>query len=255
METDSFIRDICSALNDPEGKRLYVKALRQLGVVLRDLNFTVPRIKSDSGVIGQALQLDMPYCCYDVIKAGRWVKVGNNDFVYPLGKRKGYEDIPEAAISSHHGGVGCSEIPETVEAENFIPYYNFQGYGVANFGYIGHYYGEYYAFRQSRFYSYFVYNENLNRIEIVDNGFIKPGHVVVYSYLSAEDDYLIPIEMEMVVRYRVMELMAEGENPRKASYYFNQYRRHLRQYNDRKDTYSYQDYLDALTSEYSTVAR
>ena len=108
--------------------------------------------------------------------------------------------------------------------------------------------------KDTRFFGFFNFNYVDNRIEF-SNATVGDWFVVVYE--SASDECkAIPVHTIPVIRARVLQRYYEAENPNMAGYYRNEFRSEI-QMLKRFDTenFSYQDHLDAITSEYTNAPR
>ncbi len=110
VKIDSFIRDLCSELGDPDGSIMYVPLLRLSNRVIVDLNLNIiPVIKSIPVVVDDNLNADLPPSCVNPLKAVKRVSVGGFDnLCYPLGKRE--NDC--VLIDRAKNFLDCNPLPE-----------------------------------------------------------------------------------------------------------------------------------------------
>lgn len=244
--------DICSRLDDPEGK-LYLKLLRILLSEMRTFNnFLVPNFKGIKVAVESNFSAAMPDDCIKPVQAGKYVRVGNQDYLYPLGNRndlqfRAFEMTPPKKFA-------CAQTPETYESQTYWDY-EWQG-GYNRFWYLGSYYGEIYGYKQTRFFGWWTWDEAEKRILFDVDGCLAEGDFVVVRYKASntqveEFDAVI----EEPLRNKILAEYYRTSNPGISAQHFDMFRRSYRMYKHDKLNASQEDILDAITSGYSSAVR
>ncbi len=252
IKTDDFIMDICASLDDPEGKQ-YLKVLR---IALREMRnfktFLVSNIKGIKVVVESNFSAPMPEDCIYPIQMGKYVRMNNQDFIYPLGNRKDlqfrtFEMTPPKKFS-------CPQNPEDYES---MQYWDYEWYGAQNrFWYLGSYYGEEYGYKQTRFFGWWTWNEDDHRIEFDVDGCLSEGDFVAVRYRAHNSEVQeFDSFIEEPLRNKILAEYFRPSNPTTSAQYFDMFRRSYRMYKHQKVQAGHEEILDAITSGYSSAVR
>jgi len=116
------------------------------------------------------------------------------------------------------------------------------------------FYREKYGLRETRFFGFYGYRASENRLEFSG---VSQGEVVIVVYESKSEAYsMVSAAAAPVIRARVLQQFYEAVDPGKAQYYFRELRRARATFKRYKMSgYSYEDYLDWVTSSYSNEPR
>lgn len=256
---DRFVRDLASSLGDPEAKKTYVPLLRLTVSAMDELHLNIiPVVESKMITVGDNLTAPLREDAVRVLQVMKYVKVGNRDCVYPLGQLDSFSFRPDEMIVRPSNYWACDQSPSSSDGCNLTHKFFISG-APSDYWYLGHYYGEYYGYKETRFFGFWAYDDTYKRVVVQNGGCVSEGDtlIVQYEILPCEDEFkLIPREARQMLRYFVLSQHWENTNPSKANYLFTQFKRFLRTYKQsRFRKYSYQDWLDAITSAYSSTAR
>lgn len=243
---DDFVRDLTARVNDPTGNFTYVKLLRLTLSNLRELNlFVVPNIQTIKGVVESNKTVPLPDDTIMPVSAFIVKKCENDDILFRLGKRpRVYQESYEFA--------SC---PSNVQTQDCVKIntINFYGQELREFYLYNEFYGENYGRRQTRFWGWFSFDKENCRIEVLGP---KVGDFIIVICEVANDDCkMIPTDVAPMLAYKVLQQHYESTNPGQARYMERQFKIHMNEFKRHRDAYSYEDYLDAITSEYANNVR
>lgn len=244
---DSFVRNLISRVNDPTGNFTYIKLLRLTLSNLGELNlFVVPSYQTIRGAVEDTLTIPLPEDTIRPTAAFIVKKCNGKDVLFRLGKRdRVYEDTFQFA--------NC---PSNVQIDDCstISVFNFYGQELREFYLYNEFYGENYGRRSTRFWGFYSFDAVNNRIELIGP---KVGDwILVVSEVANDSCKLIPKDLAPALAYKVLQQHYEGSDVRKSLYMERQFKIHLSEFKrHRQDSYSYEDYLDAITSEYANNVR
>lgn len=258
MTIDEFVRDACALADDPEAKRGYVKMMRSAVRAMRDIGLHIKTpVKSKKLVVKDNLTVVMPQGCTDVIQAGKLVIYSTADqFVYPLGKQDLSGVRPYELIVKPNAPKGCPESPDVENVERNT-YFNYEGLG--RYWYMNSWYGEQYGYQETRFFGFFDYEQDTNTVVFSYNGCVQPGDEVVIKYTMAMNDddlVIVPDDLNPVLLQRTYYYFYMNSKPQLSRVHMNDFQRELRMYKrNLSKGYTYDDWLDWITSGYSNAAR
>lgn len=246
QKLDEFVRDLCSRVNDPTGNFTYVKLLRLTLAQFTELNlFVIPSVRTIQGTVDSSLMLEMPDDNSYPISAFIYRTYQNSPVLFRLGK----------IDRTHYISYEFASCPDEVDTEIQTPIdlYNYNEFGIYNARLYSEFYGEQYGRRTTRFYGYFSFDKENNRIEFVG---LPEGEIVMVVYNSTSDDCrMIPSTVKPMLSYRVLQQFYETSSPGIARSMERQFKIHLAEFKRLADNYSYDDYLDSITSEYASYPR
>lgn len=244
---NEFVRDLTSRVNDPTGDFTFVKLLRLTVSNLSELNlFVVPSLMTIKGAVEDTLTVPLPEDTIQPVAAFIYQTCAGNEFLFRLGKR-------ERVYSPSYEFASCPDALDT-EACTAINTFNFYGEPFREFYLYTNFYGERYGKRNTRFYGWFSYDVVNQRLEVL--GPTTGQILLVVCETANEDCKLIPTDVAPMLGYKVLQQYYESTNVGQAMYMERQFKIALNEFKRRRsDNYSYNDYLDAVTSEYSSNVR
>ena len=233
MKLDRFVRDTLSSMGDEDGQ-LYVRFLRVTLSVLDEMGlFVMPNFKDIKLAVEGNYSIPMPGDTIDVLTVGK-----------PL--ENGYLQYLEKKQQLRKGETPCDEV-EVITYQNPA---NTDDFGWWNY--------EQYGRKDNRFYGKFRFDSEYARVLIESEGrSIEVGDKLLIVYKSSDNNYkTIPKDLVPVVRYRALQMFYETTDVGKASYMSRELKRMIAMFKrNRKDNYSYEDYVNAVTSQFSSAPR
>lgn len=242
-----FIYDLAAEANDPGGQYTLTKMLRLVTSSMQELNlWVIPNYLSVREATDSNNNLDMPEDTIIPLRAWRVIKCkqSGNDILLNLGQIKKSIKYPD--------NLYCGETPEaTIASCAQTSILNFTNRPDSLFWVYNPNYLESYGARTSRFFGWWEYSEVDNRMEF--SGF-DAGEVVIVTYqTTVEDHKVIPIDAIPMLRHMVLSRHYAPSNGSLSQYHWAQFRiRHKMFKKNRLDTWSNEDWADAITSEYAS---
>ena len=237
-----FVTDLTSEVNDPGGHYSFLKLLRLTTSVMQELNlWVIPNLYTQRFVIQDNGTVDMPEDCIQPVIGFVVKKCGTEEFLFPLGK----------VDDRFARNITCSEFPEepSVTDCNQVSLVNYYGRDQACWAWGA--YSERYGKRESRFFGLYSFDSVENRVHFRNGP--APGYTVVLTFKSSNDDYKrLPVDAAPMVRHRVLQRYYIPTDKGAASMHRNEFRVSLKMFKKgRLSGYSLNDYIDAMTSEFT----
>lgn len=247
---DQFVRDTCSLANDPEAKFLYVKFLRLSIAVMKELNlFIIPNMVTIDCPVGINGTIPMPSDTIEPKFVALIHQCNNKTYLLPFGhrERRRATKLTFASCPTEDSNPP-SNCPD-------LTLYNYTGELLHPFYVWNPFYLENYGKRTTRFYGFWDFIAEENRIELMGN--TTEGNRFIITYKSMNDDMkLIPEDVVPAAQERVLQKHWAGTDPGKALYYERQFKINLRMFkHNRLNNYSAEDWLDMITGQYSNAVR
>lgn len=234
------VTDLASEVNDPGGHYTFLKLLRLVVSVVQELNlWVIPNLYTQRFLIQDNGAVDMPEDCIQPILAFAVGKCGAEEVLFPLGKAddrfpRNITELPEVPAISQ-----CSQA-------TLVNYY-----GNDKLWWLWSPYSERYGKRESRFFGLYSYESAENRAHFRNGP--APGQAVVLTFKSQNNDYKrLPIDAVPMVRHRVLQRYYIPVDKGAADRHRNEFRASLKMFKKgRLSGYSLNDYVDAMTSEFT----
>lgn len=258
---DEVARLICSYLDDPEAKRLYIKVSKGLMLALQELNlYSFPSVKTSYLEVESNLTVALPDDAMSVVKVGvccenrnghRVVQpiIQNNDLCLP--KDEEFYKCCDCTKEVNYDGTINEEASESCSKCSFHnPTFDYSRW----FG--GYYSRHYFGYSPNPYIAgAYRHDEQNNRIVLGGGCKIEPGGEVVVEYHAAnnEQDYMmIPKIAYMTLQHHVAHWCKSNKQPNVAQYEFNMFRRYRRMMKGKLLSYTLEDILQGLRSGYKS---
>ena len=253
---DDFVINLCEAfLGDPDHKS-YMRVYRLAAQAIKELKINLlPTYESDVLKVKDNLTVTLPTRATAPISVDKYVRVGDVDCVYPLRISKDASHNVLEIVQKPANAWACPQVPESVDTSQLSQQYDYYtASGRLTAYYLPHYYGEYFAYSESRFYGeYYWGKDNPSIIVFGPNGCVSKGDNVIVRY-SVSDPALniIPIDMNPIIRTRVLQWYWEASNPSKGAYYKREFQGEIAQKQRNEQRFSYDELIDAHVRGYSS---
>lgn len=237
---DRFVRDILSSIGD-EDATAYVRMVRIVSSVLEEQNLrAIPNIRKTRLAVESNYTIPMPDDCIEPQLIGKEL---TNGYIAALGKR---DDLRQ-----FEGNDNCV-------TPSYFPVVTFANEDSEGIDFYWNRPDERYGRKDSRFYGYYRYDSEYNRVLIESEGIsIAVGDMLAIAYRTSQVDHkCIPVDVSPAIRYMALQRFYESSDPGKAMYMFQMYRRFINDFRkQRLDKFSYQELLDAITSSFNSAPR
>lgn len=253
VSLDEVVRSMAAQMDDPEADRTYTKLFRLASEVIEDLGtLIIPDVKSCKVAVEANLTAPMPKDCVKPIQAAKLIRAGGADCVYPLGQKSGIAFRPDIFIPSTR--FGCPETSDETPSDVCYCFENFYNLGSPEFFYMPWYYGEFYGYSEDRFFGYWDYDQNENQLVFDVGQCIRAGDEVLVKYKSDQSQCkLFPVSQRDLVRYKTLWMFWETSSLQKGRYFLDMFQRAYDVYKRSIETYSYDDYINAITRGYKSA--
>lgn len=255
MTLDRFVRDICIELGDMDASKNYLRVYSIAIRVLDDFSENMLAVyKTALLTVKDNSTVDMPDDAISPKSLDKYIRIGNNDFVYPLIKSSNVDVNVHEIVSVPQNAFACPEVPESVDVNELSQQYRYVGAGIDSAYYLPHYYGEYYGYHQNRYYGrWYWHEEDPGRVIIDPSGCLRGGDKALLTYKVADMSYnLIKKAEYFMISRRVLQIYWQSINNSKAMMYFDQFRREIRQYKKTKEDFRYEDIIKAFQQGYAS---
>lgn len=248
---DNFVREtLISAGIDLQAN--YSRMLRIAIIAMDEIGLSViPNQKSKTITVLDNLTAPAPEDCLQPTKAAKRINKDGKMYCLPLGRDDDMclhdsEAIESFLNCNDKSGVG-NETP--IVGSEYVNYN-----GLNHYLPFASFYGEQYGFSADGFYGYYAFDKDNHRLNFESGGCIKAGSKVFIQYKSSnETDKLIPTPAKPCLRARALQLFFETTNPNRAEYFRQELKSAIFRYNDHYVSgFTYQDYLNAFSSQYSS---
>lgn len=236
------VTDLTSEVNDPGGHYTFLKLLRLVTSTMQELNlWVIPNLYTQRFTIQANGTVDMPDDCIQPVEAFVVRKCQADEFLFPLGK----------VNDRFSRNITCEEFPEEPTVSNCGQATLVNYYGADRNWWIWNPYSEQYGKRESRFFGLYSYESGENRIHFRNGP--QPGHIVVVTFKSSDDDYKrLPIDAVPMVRHRALQRYYIPVDKGAADRHRQEFRASIKMFKKgRLSGYSLNDYVDAMTSEFT----
>ena len=244
---DDFIRTCAAIAGDPEAKYSYVKLLRITTSILGDFQFGIlPNIITVDRVVQTNGTILLPNDTIQPLYVAQIKNCGGNRILFPFGAR--YNQVnPDR---EHFLDCDVTEIGDDVCPCEF---YNYSG-SLSAFYLWDRFYLENYGKTTSRYFGYYYFDQSNGRLDMYG---ANVGDLFLVSVKTVNEEYKVfPREAEEVIRSRVLQMYYESSDLNKSQYYFDQFRRHIRNYkHNKQDHFGPDEWVDAIRKEQSNAVR
>lgn len=241
------IKEIVASIEDPSYSA-ELKVARLIGPVIREMSYNIaPSFRTIRVVVENNGTAPMPDDTMRPVKAFIEREANGDTVIFQIGNMPLYdEDLPSS--------LSCDDIEPLPASMGTISLPNFYNTPEQPFRYFNPYFLEEYGRRDTRFFGFWGYRPQQNRIEFSGIG---TGEVIVVVYESSANIAKVVADVAIpVIRARVLQQYYEAANPNKSQYYHLELRRARAAYKRYElSGVSYEDYLDFITSSYSNEPR
>jgi hypothetical protein len=242
------ILEQAEAFVDPVTNAVKLRLSRLLPTCLRDFNYHVT-VKYNTVELALEANSTLPMPTDTVTPHKVFLKknCGNYRVLYQFGRRErgSNSTFLQCDVPAENEVSNCTSEIQLPDAygQTFGLFYNYNLW-----------YGESYGQSKTRFFGHWEYNANQNRVEVT-NGQIGDRFIVVYE--SQGDDYSsVPEYAVNALIYRMLLNYYRASDLNKSREYERAFRQEMvmvKKFVHRG--YAYEDYLDAITGEYTSTVR
>jgi len=242
IPTNEIISETLLETNDPEGHLAAAKIANLMKSVLRELNlWVVPTFRTVDLTVLPTSTVEVPQDCVRPILVYKRKIVNGKRVLYQYGRQ-----------NTLHPGDTFQCLDEDAPG-TITPLGDITGENYDNWAYHPEY-QESYGSKVSMFWGFWTYWADGQYIELSN---VTPGDVFTVMYHSENDSYKnIPIDAVPMVKNMTLSKFWAGSDLNKSSHYWAQFRTTLRMFKKfRLDGWSYEDWIDAVVSEYTPAGR
>lgn len=241
------VKEITASIEDPSHSS-ELKVARLIGPVIREMAYNIaPSFRTARVAVESNGSAPMPDDTIRPVKAFIERTVGDERVIFQIGNMELYDDDLPSSLS-------CGDITPLPASMASISLPNFYNTPEQPFRFFNPYFLEEYGRRDTRFFGFWGYRAQQNRIEFSGVG---TGESIIVVYESSANTAKVVADVAIpVIRARVLQQYYEATNPGKSQYYHLELRRARAAYKRYQlSGVSYEDYLDWVTSSYSNEPR
>jgi hypothetical protein len=236
------IRDLMATMSNPEA---YIPLSRCITRAADELFHFGGNHKTGVyvGTVSDNLTIKLPGDCLSIFSAAKTFFINGEPYCYPLGREK------NSMLVDIKKPLNCAQYTDSVASET-VYHYGIEYY------YYPYYYGEIYGAEQSRFFGLYDYDEALNTLYLLSGYCVNAGDYVAVKYKSTDQGYEhFTMNIAPVIEARALMYYWENADPSKSQMFERRFIDNYKRYKRDVQKLPYEDYVDAITSAYSSRPR